>query len=177
MTRLQNGQALPAFDVPAVGGGTISIRQFSQGSYGVVLIYRGAWCPYCQAQLAGFQRASEKLAEAGVKVVALSVDNEATTRSTIEKFKLSFPVGHSADADKVASITGAYTNESPRYLQATGFLLAPEGKILNAVYSSGPLGRLVAEDVIGMVAYLKSKAQVPACRSGLGNESGALRDV
>jgi peroxiredoxin len=153
---LQNGQAFPAFDVPAVGGGTISIRQSLQGSYGVVLIYRGAWCPYCQAQLAGFQRASEKLAEAGIKVVAF--DDEATTRGTIEKFKLSFPLSHSADADKVASITGAYTNESPHYLQATGFLLAPDGKILNAVYSSGPLGRLVGEDVIGMVAYLKSKA-------------------
>src|SRR5215467_11280775 len=158
MTRLQNGQVPPAFDVPAVGGGTISIRQSLQGSYGVVLIYRGAWCPYCRAQLAGFQRASEKLAETGIKVVALSVDDEATTVGTIEKFKLSFPLGHSADADKVAAVTGAYTNETPRYLQATGFLLAPDGKILNAVYSSGPIGRLVAEDVVGMVAYLKSKA-------------------
>ena len=37
-------------------------------------------------------------------------------------------------------------------------LVHADGKILNAVYSSGPLGRLVAEDVIGMVAYLKSKA-------------------
>ena len=53
MTRLQNGQAFPAFDVPAVGGGTISIRQSLQRSYGVVLIYRRAWCPYRQAQLAG----------------------------------------------------------------------------------------------------------------------------
>jgi peroxiredoxin len=158
MTRLQNGQALPAFDVPAVGGGKIGIPQSLQGSYGVVLIYRGAWCPFCQAQLAGFQRAREKLAEPGIKVVALSVDGEATTARTIEKFKLSFPVGHSANADKVASITGAYTNESPHYLQATGFVLAPDGKILNAVYSSGPLGRLVAEDVIGMVTYLKSIA-------------------
>src|SRR5260370_20899291 len=158
MTRLQNGQAFPAFDVPGIGRGRITTPQSLKDSYGVVLIYRGAWCPYCQAQLAGFQRASEKLAEAGIKILALSVDNEATTVGTIEKFKLSFPVGHSADADKVASITGAYTNESPRYLQSTGFLLAPEGKILNAVYSSSPLGRLVAEDVIGMVAYLKSKA-------------------
>ena len=158
MMRLQNGQAFPAFDVPAVGGGTISVPQSLRGSYGVVLMYRGAWCPYCQAQLAGFQRASEKLPEASIKVVALSVDSEATTRGSIEKFKLSFPVGHSADADKIASITGAYTNESPRYLQATGFLLTPDGNILNAVYSSGPLGRLVADDVIGMVAYLKSKA-------------------
>jgi peroxiredoxin len=157
MTRLQNGQTFPAFDVLAVGGGTISIPQSFGGSYGVVLIYRGAWCPYCQAQLAGFQRASEKLAEAGVKVVALSVDDEATTVGTIEKFKLSFPVGHSADAEKVASITGAYVNDSPRYLETTDFLLTPDGKILNAVYSSGPLGALIAQDVIGMVTYLKSK--------------------
>ena len=158
MTRLQNGQTFPALDVPAVGGGTINIPQSLRGSYGVVLIYRGAWCPYCQAQLGGFQRASEKLAAAGIKVVALSVDDEATSVGTIEKFKLSFPVGHSANADKVASITGAYSNDSPRYLQSTGFVLAPDGKILIAVYSSGPLGRLVAEDVIGMVNYIKSKA-------------------
>ena len=158
MTRLQNGQTFPAFDVLAAGGGTISIPQSLGGSYGVVLTYRGAWCPFCQAQLAGFQRASERLAEAGAKVVALSVDDEATTVGTIEKFKLSFPVGHGANAEKVASITGAYTNDSPHYLQTTGFLLTPDGKILNAVYSSGPIGRLVAEDVIGMVTYLRSKA-------------------
>ena len=40
----------------------------------------------------------------------------------------------------------------------------------------GPLGRLVAEDAIGMVAYLKSKAQVPARRSRQANEAGALLD-
>lgn len=158
MTRLQNGQIFPALDVPAIGGGTIQIPQSLQGAYGVVLIYRGAWCPFCQAQLAGFQRAGDKLAATGIRVIALSVDDEPTTIGTIEKHKLSFPVGHSADADKVAAITGAYTNEAPHYLQTTGFLLDPEGKVLNAVYSSGPIGRLVAEDVIGMVAYLKSKA-------------------
>ncbi len=158
MTRLQNGQTFPALQIAAVGGGSLEIPQSLLGSYGVVLIYRGAWCPYCQAQLAGFQRASQKLAETGIKVVALSVDDEATTISTIEKNRLTFPVGHSADADNVAALAGAYTNDAPHYLQTTGFLLGPDGKILNAVYSSGPIGRLVAEDVIGMVAYLKSKA-------------------
>jgi peroxiredoxin len=158
MKRLQNGQVFPPLEIPAVGGGTIQIPQSLQGAYGVILIYRGAWCPYCQAQLTGFQRASEKLAETGIKVVALSVDDEATTIGTIEKHKLSFRVGHSADADQVAAVTGAYTNEAPHYLQTTGFLLDPDGRILNAVYSSGPIGRLVAEDVVGMVSYLKSKS-------------------
>ena len=159
MKRLHNGELFPSLDIPIVGGGTIQIPQSLQGFYGVILIYRGAWCPYCQAQLGRFERASEKLAEAGIKVVALSVDDEATTLRTIEKYKLRFPVGHSANADQVAALTGAYTNQGPRYLQSTGFLLHPDGRVLNAVYSSGPIGRLVAEDVIGMVTYLKSKAE------------------
>lgn len=158
MNRLRNGQLFPSLDIPAVGGGTIQIPQSLRGSYGVVLIYRGAWCPYCQAQLGAFQRASEKLAVANINVVALSVDDEATTKGTIEKYKLRFPVGHSVDADQVAAITGAYTNEVPRHLQSTGFLLDPDGHVLNAVYSSGPIGRLVPEDVIGLVTYLESKA-------------------
>lgn len=159
MNRLQNGQLFPSFEIPAVGGATLRIPQSLRGSYGVVLIYRGAWCPYCQAQLGAFQRASGKLAEAGIKVVALSVDDEVTTAGTIDKYKLSFPVGYGADADQVAALTGAYVNETPRYLQSTGFLLDPNGHVLNAVYSSGPIGRLVPEDVIGMVTYLKSKAR------------------
>lgn len=158
MYRLQNGQLFPSLEIPAVGGGTIQIPQSLRGSYGVVLIYRGSWCPYCKAQLGAFQRASRDLAEAGIKVVALSVDDEGTTAATIGKYKLSFPVGHSADADQIAALTGAYVNETPRYLQSTGFLLDPNGHVLNAVYSSGPIGRLVADDVIGMVNYLKSKA-------------------
>lgn len=158
MPRLQNGETFPALSISVVEGGIIRIPEWLQGAFGVVLIYRGAWCPYCQAQLAGFQRASEKLIESGIKVVALSVDDEPTTKGTIEKHRLSFPVGHSADVDHVSVVTGAYTNETPRYLQTTGFLLTPDGKVVNAVYSSGPIGRLVAEDVIGMVTYLKSRA-------------------
>ena len=158
MPRLQNGEMFPALNISVAGGGIVQILELFQDSYGVVLIYRGAWCPYCQAQLAGFQRAIEKLTETGIKVVALSVDDEATTRATIEKHRLSFPVGHSADVAQVAASTGAYTNETPHYLQTTGFLLTPGGKVANAVYSSGPIGRLVADDVIGMVTYLKSRA-------------------
>jgi peroxiredoxin len=159
VSRLRNGQLFPSLEIPAVGGGIIRIPQSLRGSYGVVLIYRGAWCPYCQAQLGAFQRAESRLAEAGIKVAAFSVDDESTAAGTIDKYRLSFPVGHSADADRVAMLTGAYVNETPRYLQSTGFLLDPDGHVLNAVYSSGPIGRLVAEDVIGMVNYLKSKAR------------------
>jgi peroxiredoxin len=158
VSRLQNGQLFPSLSVPAVGGGTISLPDDLAGSYGIVLIYRGSWCPYCNAQLASFSRAGETLAELGAKVVALSVDDEVTAADLVAKRKLVFPVGHSADAHKVAAATGAYVNENPRYLQSTGFVLSPEGTVLTAVYSSAAIGRLVADDVIGFLRYTKDHA-------------------
>lgn len=158
MPALHNGGTFPAIDIPAVGGGTISLPADLAGSFGVVLIYRGAWCPYCNAQLAAFSRAATTLAELDIKVVALSVDDEATSTALVEKHHLGFPVGHSADPDKVAMATGAYTNDTPHYLQSTGFVLAPDGTVITAVYSSGAIGRLVADDVVGMIRYVRSHA-------------------
>jgi peroxiredoxin len=157
MSRLCNGQPFPSLEVPAAGGGTISLPGDLAGSYGVVLIYRGSWCPYCNAQLAAFSRAAGALTGLGVKVAALSVDDEETSAALVAKHKLRFPVGHSADAGKVAAATGAYVNDEPRYLQSAGFVLDPEGTVIVSVYSSGAIGRLLPEDVAGLVDYLKSQ--------------------
>jgi peroxiredoxin len=157
MTKLANGDTFPALTVDAVGGGTLSLPDDLAGSFGVILFYRGAWCPYCNAQLATFSRASGRLAELGIKVVALSVDDEATSAALVAKHHLDFPVGHSADADKIAAVTGAYTNDQPHHLQSTGFVLAPDSTIITAVYSSGAIGRLVPDDVTGLVGYIKSQ--------------------
>jgi peroxiredoxin len=128
------------------------------GDFSVVLFFRGSWCPYCNAQLRAFQRASSNLAETGVKVAALSVDDEPTTAELIAKHGLTFPVGHSADARAVADLTGAFVNPDPVYLQSTGFVLDPAGQVIVSVYSSGAIGRLVPEDVIGLVRYLRQHA-------------------
>ncbi|MET3899631.1 peroxiredoxin [Devosia sp. UYZn731] len=158
MPLLQNGQMFPYLEIPAIGGGTLKLPGALAGEFGVVLIYRGAWCPYCNAQLASFGRAAEKFAENGIKVAAFSVDDETTTAALVAKHGLTFPVGHSANVDLVAAATGAYTNADPRYLQTTGFVLAPNGAVVNAVYSSAAIGRLVPDDVLGLVAYAKGHA-------------------
>jgi peroxiredoxin len=56
---------------------------------------------YCTAQLRAFQRAGTVLAQAGVQVAALSVDDEAATAALIAKHGLTFPVGFAADAPAV----------------------------------------------------------------------------
>src|SRR3954453_8707297 len=90
------------------------------GHYTVVLLFRGAWCPYCNAQLRAFERAHERLEPLGIRVVALSVDDEATTRALITKHGLRFPVGHSADARALQQRLGALVNGPPQDVQANG---------------------------------------------------------
>ena len=155
-SRLHNGDRFPDLAIDVVGGGTLAIPHDLAGSYAVVLLYRGSWCPYCCAQLAAFARASERLAAAGVSIVALSVDDEPTSKALVDKLHLSFRVGFGADADSVASLTGAYVAEGSAYLQSTGFVLDRGGRILTAVYSSGAIGRLVPEDVAGFVKYVEA---------------------
>lgn len=86
--------------------------------------YPGAWCRCCNAQLAAFQRAAQRFDALGVKIAAVSVDDEAIPGALVARHR-PFAVGHSTDADMVVAATGAFTN--------------PE-----------PIGRLVPEDVLGI---------------------------
>lgn len=155
MPRLENETVFPDLSLSTVGGGTLSLPGDLFGSYTVVLVYRGSWCPYCAAQLRAFARATEDLTAANIRVVALSVDDEPTSAAFVEKLRLPFPMAHSADALALADSHGIYLNTDPLYLQSTGFVLDPAGRVLTAVYSSGAIGRLVPEDVLGFVKYVQ----------------------
>jgi len=152
---LHPGDPFPGLIVNLPGGRTVHLPSDLAGRFGVVLFYRGAWCPYCDAQLSAFQRALDGLAEVDALVVALSVDDEATTRDLIARHGLRFPVGHSADAAAVADATGAFVNPGPPFLQSTGFVLDPDGRVILSVYSSGAIGRLIPQDVIRLIGYLR----------------------
>ncbi len=160
MPLLKPGDAFPLITVTPVDAEPIDLPQTFDGHFGVVLFFRGAWCPYCNAQLRAFQRAAEKLANADVKLIALSVDDEITTRELIAEHGLEFPVGHSADAHVIAGATGAFLNPEPVHIQSTGFILDPDGQVIVSVYSSGAIGRLVPDDVLGMITYLREHAKV-----------------
>ena len=158
MPLLRPGDTFPRLTMAVPGGQAVTVPDVFAGEFGVMLFNRGAWCPYCTAQLRAFQRASESLAQAGIKVAALWVDDEETTAEFTARHGLTFPLGHSADARAVAGLTGAFVNDDPLYLQSTGFVLDPQGKVIVSVYSSGAIGRLVPEDVTGLVRYLREHA-------------------
>ncbi len=96
----------------------------------------------------------EEFRKRDVTVVAASVDTLEDARNIVETERLIFSVGYGMDARQVSAATGAFFEEEKGYLHATGFLIKPDGLVTNAVYSTGSIGRLRAEDSLRVIGAL-----------------------
>lgn len=96
----------------------------------------------------------------GVKVVAASVDSVEKTAALGDGLRVGYVqmVGE-IDGPAVAESTGANLQTGDRtFLHATGFVTNPEGKVVQSVYSSGPIGRFTANDVLKWVSFVQAQA-------------------
>lgn len=107
--------------------------------------------------MADFQALSGELEAEQISIVAASVDPLEKAKQTVERLGITFPVAYGMDAEEVSRVTGAYYDSERKIIHATGFLIRPEGTVEVACYSTGPVGRLVARDVLGLVKFYKSR--------------------
>ncbi len=88
--------------------------------------------------------------------MALSVDKEEDARTMVERHKVGFPVVYGLDVRKEADKIGAYFDSENGYFQPANFILR-NGRVFNATYSSGPLGRLQAQHVLMLVDHFRKQ--------------------
>jgi peroxiredoxin len=158
---LHAGDVFPALTITPPDGEPLVIPDEFAGSYSAVLFTTGSTCRSCVEQLKTFQRAAARLARAGIRVVAVSAEDEATTSALIAKHGIEYPIGHSADVMEIAETTGAFVGLEPPRLHTTGFVLDPSGHISISVYSCGAFGQLIPDDVLELVGDLRSASAQP----------------
>ncbi len=91
-------------------------------------------------------------------MAAASVDPIENVASLKEGLRVGFPMYGEVDAGAVSAATGAHMHSGDKtYLHATAFLVDPEGTVINAVYSTGPVGRLTASEVLRKVRFEMDK--------------------
>ncbi|MBI4638843.1 MAG: hypothetical protein HY727_21110 [Candidatus Rokubacteria bacterium] len=95
----------------------------------------------------------------GDRVVAASTDPREKARETVVEFGLGFPVGYGLFLEETARALGAFYETRRGILHATGFLVKPDRTIAVAQYSSGPIGRLVWQDLLALVQFGKRQAK------------------
>ena len=100
-----------------------------------------------------FQRSIAEFEKNNIRIIAASSDTKEEAGKTVDKYGLTFSVGYGLIPTEVSAITGAFFHPEKNFLHAAGFVVSPEGKIENAVYTSNAIGRLTASDCLAFIKY------------------------
>ncbi len=144
----------PAFDLESLGG-RVALEDFA-GSQ-VLVNFWATWCPPCRNELRDFAEHATELNEAGIKVVAISVDDPAE-RSKVREFAAEFNLPFAvvfADDETVNAYTVLNENLFDRRSALaipTSFLLDEKGRVI-AVYRGETRAAEVYERPLGSLPF------------------------
>ena len=106
--------------------------------------------------MAGFGRERGALEALGAKIVAASVDPLDKAREVANE--VGFPIAYGVTREQADAI-GAWWEERRGIVQPAEFLLDRDGKVLSSTYSSGPIGRVDAADVVKNINFREAQAK------------------
>ncbi len=140
----------PDFTLPDEQGRPVRLQDLLGQGPILLLFYRGDWCSYCNAQLAGFALRHGELAAIGAKVLAISVDHGPDGARL--KTKLRFPFTVLSDPEHTVIDKYGGIERSLRQGIAVGkpatYVLDAAGRITWAYVGEDFADRPLAEEVI-----------------------------
>ena len=90
----------------------------------------------------------------GISILAASVD--PLYKAAEVQQDVSYPIAYGVTKEQADSI-GAWWEDRRAIIQPSEFILDGNGKVLSATYSTGPVGRIQADDALGLVRFLDKK--------------------
>ncbi len=98
-----------------------------------------------------FQKHVKDFSKKNIRLLAASADSWEKALQTVERYRITFQIGYGLDPSEISALTGAFYNARENHLHATGFIIGPDGKVENAVYSTRSVGRLIAQDCLDFI--------------------------
>jgi peroxiredoxin len=150
----QPAESLGDFDLLDVHGAPTTLSRELSGRAAVVVLYRGAWCPYCNLALRAYQDdLVPTLDDKGIALVAVSPQKPDGSLSTQEKNELSFTV-LSDPGNTIAARLGV-TTAPTQDAQAAQRVIGVDLSDLNADGSDGlPMPTVVIVDATGVIRWI-----------------------
>lgn len=104
--------------------------------------------------MAGIAKRIEEFRALGIGIVAASADAEDKAREF--GATLPFPVAYGV-TPATAEILGAWWEPKRGFIQPSEFIVGRDGRVVSSTYSSGPIGRVEAGDILSLVRFRESK--------------------
>ncbi|KAJ3115855.1 hypothetical protein HDU96_010959 [Phlyctochytrium bullatum] len=146
---LNPGAVFPKIELPGIVNGTdgiVALHATIAGRYKLVVVFRGAFCPYCRDHLSYIESQRQLLADNGVDVVAVSADGREEAVELIKRLGIAFPVAYDLAEPQMKQI-GIYISSPKHYLpdrtrnfaEPAAFLLTPDNTIKYVEIGSAPM--------------------------------------
>lgn len=146
---LEVGSLAPDFEVTTHSGDRVSLAAL-RGSHVALYFYPKDNTPGCTAQACNLEEHLGALADAGVKVIGVSPDDDASHAGFAEQHQLSFPLIADPEHEIISAygVWGEKSNYGKTYmgLARTTFLIDPEGKIVHVF--KRPKTKAHAEEIL-----------------------------
>ena len=132
MSDVTEGQAAPAFEMPASGGRTVNLATYAGRPF-ILYFYPKADTTGCTQEAGAVQEALPALAAAGFDVIGVSPDAMKAIEKFAAKYGLTFPLA--SDAEKTtAAAYGTWVEKSMygrKYMgmERSTFLIDAQGKV------------------------------------------------
>lgn len=150
--KMKAGAPFPSLSWNAVGGKDVAPAEDS--GWRLLIVYRGAHCPICKSYLKTLNGMLDTLAEARIKVYAVSADPKERAENEAAEEGWNFPVGYDLTPAQMQTL-GLYVS-NPRSPEETDrpfaepavFGINPDGKaqiidVSNAPFARPDLDRLI----------------------------------
>lgn len=94
---LKVGAQAPNFEVIDQSGDTLVLSELLKNGKVVLSFYRGAWCPYCNRQMAALQDSLQLILDKGATLIAISPEVPESNSKLIKKTGATFSVVYDKD--------------------------------------------------------------------------------
>src|SRR6266404_8609240 len=107
-TPLKVGDSIPDVTLRTEEDKEVSLRKLVSEQPTVLIFYRGGWCPFCNRHLQSLAGIEKDLADAGVQLLAISMDQPAKLKATPDRGKLHYRLLSDSDAVAVKAFGIAF---------------------------------------------------------------------
>lgn len=102
------GETVPDAELKSPDATTHKVSAIIGEKPTVLLVYRGGWCPFCNAHLSEIQGVQSEVIKLGYQIVAVSPDSPENLQVTDEKDKLEYSLYSDGDGKFIQSLGIAF---------------------------------------------------------------------
>ena len=158
-------QAVPALALPTLAHGPFTLAEDAAKHFTLVVFYRGLHCPICAKYLMELERLVSEFEARGVKVVAVSSDDEARAQAMADKVRAShlrvgygLPLATARQWGLYISTSRGKTSigidEPERFSEPGVFLVRPDGTLYYGAVQTMPFARPVFAELLGSLDFV-----------------------